>query len=196
MSPISKLAFLILPMILAGICNMAFMKLPLLSSWRIPMDGGKVLADGERLFGDNKSWKGFFGMIIFTAFWLWVFELWAKSSPAIDALSLIPFRQWRFPFNGILYGAIWGLGYVLAELPNSYLKRRMKIAPGSSAEGPFKLFFTILDQSDSVIGCLLIMPIFYTPSLIDALVLLILASGFHYLTNVGLFYAGLKKQKG
>jgi Putative integral membrane protein DUF46. len=196
MSPISKLVFLILPVILAGVSNMIFMKRPILQSWRIPMDGGKVLADGERLFGDNKTWKGFVGMIIFMAFWMWMFEIWAKHSPAISELSLIPYTTFHFPFNGLFYGAIWGLGYVLAELPNSYLKRRMKIQPGKSAEGKYKLFFTILDQSDSVIGCLIFMRVFYAPSLIDSFMILIIASGFHYLTNVGLYFVGLKRQRG
>ena len=47
------------PVILAGIFNMIFCKLKILKSMQVPMDGGRVMRDGNRIFGDNKTWKGF-----------------------------------------------------------------------------------------------------------------------------------------
>ena len=46
-----------------------------------------------------------------------------------------------------------GLGYCLAELPNSFLKRRLGIREGLTSER-HKTFFIILDQADSAFGCL------------------------------------------
>ena len=70
MSPLPQLLFLIAILVCAGSTNMAFVKAPLLRGLSRPMDGGILLRDGKRLFGDNKTWKGFFGMIAITAVWL------------------------------------------------------------------------------------------------------------------------------
>ena len=67
MSSLPQLLFLIAILVCAGAANMAFVKAPLLVGLSRPMDGGVVLRDGKRLFGDNKTWKGFFGMIALTA---------------------------------------------------------------------------------------------------------------------------------
>lgn len=195
MSSMAALLFLILPLILAGITNMIWMKLPLGQRWRVPMDQGRVLADGERLFGDNKTWKGFWGMVAASAGWLFFFECLARWFPQTFAGALFPFQDWS-PGMGLIYGTIWGLFYVLFELPNSYLKRRLKIQPGQNGPGWLGRFFQILDQSDSVIGCLIGMRLFYPLSWPDALALLVIATGVHFLTNVALYVVGLKKQAG
>lgn len=194
MSPLPQLFYLILPLILAGISNMVWMKLPLLNHWRVPMDQGRSWHDGQRLLGDNKTWKGFVGMILVTAFWLQFFALLEWVFPALQSLSLLPFELWR-PWAWA-YGAWWGLCYVLAELPNSFVKRRLKIGAGQEAQGFKGLLFKLLDQSDSVIGCLFGMLLFYWPSWQDALLILVLATGFHFLTNLLLYLLGLKKQAG
>lgn len=195
MSPLPQLLWLILPLVLAGISNMIWVKLPWFQAWRVPMDQGRYWRDGRRILGDNKTWKGFVGMIIMTALWLQVFELLAKTQPWAAALSLLPFRHWP-GLMGWFYGALWGLSYVLAELPNSFIKRRLGIEPGQTGQGMLGFLFTLLDQSDSVLGCLLAMQMFYRSSWIDSLAILILATALHYLTNLLLFVLGLKKRVG
>lgn len=192
MSPLPQLLYLILPLVLAGFSNMVWMKLPVLASLRVPIDQGRNWNDGRRIFGDNKTWKGFVGMMLVTALWLQVFALIDQVSPAARALALIPYRDW--PQLAWFYGGIWGFFYVLAELPNSFIKRRLDIRPGGEAPGWLGQLFKIVDQGDSVLGCLVGMLIFYVPSLPDALAILVLATGFHYLTNVLLYLLGLKKQ--
>lgn len=194
MSPLPQILYLIFPLVLAGFSNMVWMKLPILNHLRVPMDKGRLWKDGRRIFGDNKTWKGFVGMIIVTALWLQIFALIDALSPAARALSLLPFENWTY--TAWFYGAIWGLFYVLAELPNSFVKRRLGIGAGGEAEGWLGQLFKIIDQGDSVLGCLIGMLFFYIPSVIDALLILIIATGFHYLTNVLLYKLGLKKQAG
>ena len=55
-----KMYVTMFPVILAGILNMLFVKTSLYLRLRRPMDGGRTLWDGRRLFGDNKTWAGFF----------------------------------------------------------------------------------------------------------------------------------------
>ena len=56
----------------------------------------------------------------------------------------------------LLYGLLLGLGVVLGELPNSFLKRRLGVAPG----GQSNLLLTIYDQADFVLVVwLLLLPL-------------------------------------
>lgn len=166
---IGHIYWLLLPTILGGIANMVWVKLPILKSWQKPMDGGKALKDGKRIFGDNKTWKGFFGMIILTAVFAWLFSV--------------------FSF---LQGAWLGFAYVLAELPNSFVKRRLNIKSGKNG-GIIQTFF---DQADSVIGYILFLPLVYQETWQEAIGILVIATATHYIFNVLLFFAGLKNQKG
>ncbi|MGE0453671.1 MAG: CDP-archaeol synthase [Vicinamibacteria bacterium] len=51
-----------------------------------------------------------------------------------------------------LVGALVGAAAMLAELPNSFLKRRAGIPPGAQASGIRGLGFHVLDQVDVVFG--------------------------------------------
>jgi hypothetical protein len=69
-------------------------------------------------------------MIVFTAICTIILNIYPEQSSA--------FRSGRhlndIPYEG-LYGASLGLVYILAELPNSFIKRRLDIAPGKNATG-------------------------------------------------------------
>jgi len=196
MSTLPQLFFLIAILVCAGATNMAFVKAPLLRGHSRPMDGGVILRDGKRLFGDNKTWKGFFGMIVITATWL-AFAGWlAADSATIRDLSLIPFAEFKLPGTVWLFGAMWGLAYVLAELPNSFLKRRIDIPPGENAGGMKGFSCLVLDQADSVIACVLVLPLFSSITFPDAIALIVMGSLAHYFTNLGLYVVRLKKQAG
>ena len=45
--------------IIAGILNMAWCKSGILPKLNKPIDFEKKLKDGKRIFGENKTWKGF-----------------------------------------------------------------------------------------------------------------------------------------
>lgn len=195
MSSFAQIFYLILPLVLAGASNMLWMKLPILESWRVPMDQGRNWRDGRRIFGDNKTWKGFVGMLIVTAFWVQLFAILTGQFESLQGLSLIPYGSWPL-WAWTFLGAWWGLFYVLAELPNSFVKRRLGVSAGGEAPGRLKTFFKVFDQADSVLGCLVGILIFYVPSWQDAVAIVVLSTGVHYLTNVLLYLAGLKKQAG
>lgn len=170
---IGHIYFLLLPAILGGILNMVFIKLPILKSLQIPMDGGKSLKDGRRVFGDNKTWKGFIGMI------------------ALTALSAVLFWHGTFAYS-YLYGAWLGFAYALFELPNSFIKRRLGMQPGKNG-GAIQTFF---DQADSAIGYTLFLAIVHPLSWLEAICVLAIAIATHYLFNVLLFIVKLRGQKG
>ena len=58
---IIKMYVTMLPVILAGILNMLFVKTKLYSRVKFPIDGGKRLSDGKRLSATTKRGRAFSG---------------------------------------------------------------------------------------------------------------------------------------
>lgn len=189
MFTIVKMYMTLMPLILAGIANMVFCKSTILSWCNHPIDGGKILADGRPLFGANKTWRGFLGMIVFTSF----FQLIWFSLLATSTLHFYPKDQTIWAHAGI--GALLGLTYVSCELPNSFLKRRLAIAPGKEAQHSWAWFFIWIDQVDSLLGCVAILALF-TPMTPPLYLFYILLGGLtHLIINRCLYVLKLRKNR-
>ena len=189
----SEMYVSLMPAILAGIFNMLFCKLPVLGRIQTPIDGGRSLPDGKRIFGENKTWKGMLGMVALgCAFGV----LWGFLCGCTDVLGSRNYLYARYPntlpYNALM-GALIGLAYALFELPNSFLKRRLDITPGKTCKGFKKIFFILLDQADSIFGCVLVISAVYgmTPLFYFAYVLL--GAATHLLLNMLLYFAKLRK---
>jgi len=172
LSFVGRIYVLILPIVMGGVCNMVFMKLPVLNAWRFPMDARKTFR-GKRVFGDNKTWKGLFGMVVFTALSGWL--VWGVANA-----------------RNLLRGAWLGFVWIIFELPNSFAKRQLNIPSGKNG-GLLQTFF---DQADSVFGIALLYRVVYPLTLREALGVFVLLTITHYLVNILLFYLKLKKQRG
>ena len=165
---------MMLPLIVAGILHMAVVKWDSLSYLKIPLH--------PRWFGANKTWRGVFVM------------------PALSVLGMFVARlveaSWQTSILGS-HSALWlglslGFGYVFAELPNSYLKRRLGIRPGEiSEQRPW--LFSLIDQADSVVGCAVVYAIWGLGDLGLWTGLVILGTLVHLMINVGLYNLGLRK---
>lgn len=183
------------PAILAGIFNMVWCKTSFLLALQKPMDNNCVLKDGNRLFGDNKTWKGFIGMIclglICTVLWGFICQL----VPVLTTHNYF----YHFQENTILYnsciGVLLGLMYVLCELPNSFIKRRIGIEPGKTKHNRGKYLFVFIDQADSVLGMVLIVALFYPMQLWFGIVYVMIGAATHIIINIGLYKANLRKNR-
>ncbi|MDD4222513.1 MAG: CDP-2,3-bis-(O-geranylgeranyl)-sn-glycerol synthase [Candidatus Methanomethylophilus sp.] len=109
------------------------------------MDFGKTWR-GKRIFGDGKSWRGFFG---------------GALSGIVLGLILICIASIWDPTNYWGYGGWWGnlrvitclsFGAVLGDLMGAFIKRRLGLERGAKAP--------ILDQYDFVFGAFLVTAIF------------------------------------
>lgn len=76
-----------------------------------PLDGGRRLADGRRLLGDSKTWRGF------------------VLAPVVTGLVALP-----LPLP-VSVGATVGAGAMLGDLLSSFCKRRLHMASSSMAPG-------------------------------------------------------------
>lgn len=150
---ILKMYITIFPVIIAGILNMLFVKTPLYKRFNRPIDGGGTFCDGKRIFGDNKTWAGFCGMIVFAAA---AQVLWGLVCTKFPERCLIYSRFENTPLFNLSAGAAMGFAYVLFELPNSFIKRRLDIPSGKTVRGVKGAVFFVVDQIDSLFGVTLV----------------------------------------
>jgi hypothetical protein len=136
-----QVLYLFAPLLLSALLSGLVMRLDLLRSLRYPIDAGKSV-DGKRLFGDSKTWRGVFvavfGCIVGTAIQKHVIGAAAGQIALLDYRSVDP----------VAFGTLLGVGAMLGELPNSFVKRRLGIAPGTATRGPLSLVFVVWDQID------------------------------------------------
>ena len=148
-----------LPIVFGGVLNMIFVKTPLYKAHCAPMDGGRLWRDGNRLFGDNKTWIGFWSMVFFCmisqVFWGAV----CNRSGWNGIHDLYRVRNNTIGLN-VLTGILYGLAYALFELPNSFIKRRFRIRPGKTESSAVGRVFFVVDQIDSLIGVMLVLMAF------------------------------------
>ena len=154
--PVAQSLWLALPAALTGILHMVVVKRGLWPRLAVPLDGGQTFR-GAPLFGPNKTWRGALFIVAAGAALGLVQGL--VAGPWAAARGLLPVALEADGRAGLALGyaglnAVLGVGYVLGELPNSFLKRRIAIAPGRTASGAVGLAFFLLDQADSVIGAL------------------------------------------
>jgi CDP-diglyceride synthetase len=182
------------PVIIAGVLNMVWCSTSLAPGLNRPLDNHAVLRDGRRLFGDNKTWKGLLGMLVLgsLAFVLWSLVVQGSS---LDQWDLFHQRHAAtLPFDALV-GVLLGAAYALCELPNSFLKRRLDIAPGKESAGPQRWLLVVLDQIDSVVGCAVVVALLATVTPLFLLGLVVVGGITHILLNMALFAAGLRRNR-
>lgn len=183
-------------MTVAGVIHMVLIKLPILNALQAPMDAGFILWDRKRLFGDNKTWKGLISMPLGAALAFGLNGVLCDYSDTIFSLTIIEHQSVAIAQNAWIFGAFIGLGYIIAELPNSFIKRRIDIAPGANKAGWVGKTFLVVDQIDSSIGCAIAMAVVLPMTVLDIAVLAAIGGVVHYVVAVSLYFVGLKKQMG
>jgi hypothetical protein len=147
--------WLFLAVLGAPLVHAPVLRWDLLRALKRPLDFGATLG-GRRLLGDNKTWRGalcMVGGVVLATVVLWQWGWWRDQLPeAIDEST------------PLLVGLLIGLGTVGGELPNSFLKRRLDIAPGAQRRGPAGIALSVLDQGDLVLGIwVALLPIWVMP---------------------------------
>lgn len=178
--------------IIAGVINSIWCKTTCLKCLQIPMDAGKILKDGKRIFGDNKSWKGFLGYVVLNIICMVLLGLFCVAA-GIEEYNMFYQGTSNTVGNNLVIGLLLGLAYGIFELPNSFMKRRLGIVPGKSLSGAQKAFFVFLDQADSVFGCVLVLCIYYPMSVGFYLVYVVVGAVTHILINMLLYLLKLRK---
>jgi CDP-archaeol synthase len=147
MSELTLVSSLFGPLFVGLIFHGLCIKFGWLRSLAVPIDR-KARFRGRALLGANKTYRGIMAVAL-------------GSAAGYSLQSLVPELQpavfHAFPtFSLALFGFALGAAAMLSELPNSFLKRRLDIAPGTPGGGPAMLFVYIVDQVDFLLGAWLV----------------------------------------
>jgi hypothetical protein len=160
----------LLPVLGAPLLHAPVLRWDLLPALRRPLDGG------HGVFGDNKTWRGAFvmtGGVVAATLLLSRWDGWWSELP--------PGLRDAGPF---VLGVLLGAGVVLGELPNSFAKRRLGIAPGRRGEGVGGVLLAIWDQADFVPVVVLLLLPFWAMPLGSLALALAVVTAIHLALNV------------
>lgn len=186
---VRRAAWLIFPVVLAGLGHVAVLKTNLLQPLAVPIDGGARWR-GRPVFGANKTWRGIAVMTGLTALATAVLDALARRNRWEHALEV---RQ-SARVNAWVSGAVCGLVYCLSELPNSFMKRRLGILPGARAISGGRIQY-VVDQADSVAGCLIPLRLLYRSDAGDLLAAFALGLTVHIGIDQMIYALGVKSRE-
>jgi len=142
---------------------------PVLLGGGAPIDHGREFIDGRRLFGTNKTVKGFAcGLLL--------------GSVAGLAESIL-FRNHLL----ILVGILASLGALLGDLFGAFLKRRLDIPPGHP--------LPVVDQLDFLLGALVLISPLLNVTIGAVLILVVVTVPIHLLSNALAYLLRMKKHR-
>ena len=183
-----RATWLVLPVVLGGLGHVVVLKTNLLRSLAVPIDNGARWR-GRPVFGENKTWRGVALMTGLTALTSGTQAVLARRKRWTSALDVLQSAR----VNAWLTGALCGLTYCLAELPNSFVKRQLGIAPGARATRASRLQY-VVDQADSVAGCLLALRLLYRAAASELLTAFGLGIGIHIAIDQLIYAIGVKSR--
>jgi CDP-2,3-bis-(O-geranylgeranyl)-sn-glycerol synthase len=172
----------------AGIVHALWMRSRVSEALRIPLDGGLVWR-GKRLLGDNKTVRGLVMLPLAAGGAYAVLGLGRDALPSALAAGLWPWDALRL--FGL--GAWAGFCFMAGELPNSFFKRRLGIAPGTvPASGLMRGLCLALDRFDSTAAMLLGMALAAPLPLTTAVLVFVLGPAVHFAFSAALYGLGVK----
>ena len=187
LDPLACALFLLAAFTLAGLAQTAWFAAPVSRSFSVPLDGGSRIR-GRRLFGDNKTARGFIVMVPATAA---AFALLAAvaGDPAAAGLWVLPTPSYAW------LGAWAAIGFMAGELPNSFLKRQVDIPPGDAPRSrTWTAVQFIADRLDSGVGMLTAISLVVPTSPRTWGYVLLIGPVIHWSFSVVLFRLGLKRR--
>jgi len=164
---------------------MVAVKLNWFAFLKIPLDL-KYTFNEKRIFGDNKTLRGIVLMVLFSSLFCYLLDFIVRLYPDLE--NYIPFYFNKY--SPAFYGLLFGLGYTIPELPNSFFKRQIDIPPGKTG-GIINL---VIDQLDSVVGCFILIYPFISISPFLVLFGIIFYICVHLIVNILLYSIGIRRQ--
>lgn len=159
MSNYLDILWLYIPALIANGIPVVVAKTPLIHSWNKPIS--------ESIFGKNKTWRGLlFG-----------------TSIAI-LVSVLFISEFDTTTKKIVWGGLLGTGALGGDLIESFIKRKMGLAPGKAL--PF------FDGVDYMVGAILLGLFLHIPDWKSVIFLLLIGPLLSLLANVIAYFLGLK----
>jgi len=186
--PLACALFLTVAFVLAGLAHAAWLRAAASRRLLIPIDGGARFR-GRRLFGENKTIRGFVVIVpAASAAFAVLHAMTVRLAPSIAA------DLWRLDTAGYAaLGALAGLGFMLGELPNSFVKRQLDVAPGMAPPGRIGTAITfVVDRVDSIVGMLIALSLAAPTASMTWVYVLLIGPGIHLAFSALLYRLGVK----
>jgi hypothetical protein len=183
MLPLAQVLYLFAPLLVSAALPGIVLRFDLLATLRVPVDAGRTFR-GRRIFGDGKTVRGFVVAIVGCTLTVVLQRLLAVPS----VIRVVDYSS----VNPVLFGGAMGLGAMLGELPNSFIKRQLGIEPGKTTTGALRLVFYVYDQIDLLASWLLI-SFWVRPTVWLVAASVVLALGMHPLVSLIGFVIGARK---
>ncbi|AXG69890.1 hypothetical protein KORDIASMS9_02118 [Kordia sp. SMS9] len=158
----------LVPLILSNVLHILVIKKDVFPVLKQPIS--------KKLFGKNKTWRGFVFVSLVNGL----------------LLFLLNFTfDFQIPLS-FFTGFVLGFAYMLFELPNSFMKRKLGIQPGTQASSN-KFLFMLIDKMDSAFGVSFVYFLMGNISLQNAMLLFCISSATHIIISQLLVQFHLKK---
>jgi CDP-archaeol synthase len=148
------ITYLFLPLLVGLALHGFCIKYDILAFLRRPIDRGRKFR-GNRIFGDNKTYRGVTVVGLGTAIGFGLQALLFHRMASVRSVELFDYAF----FKSVSLGLAVGVAAMLSELPNSFIKRQFEIAPGTAAKGWKSVIFYVYDQIDFLLGAWLVLAI-------------------------------------
>jgi CDP-2,3-bis-(O-geranylgeranyl)-sn-glycerol synthase len=145
-----------------------------------PIDSGRNWTDGKRIFGDGKTYRGFFSGVL-AGILIGILMIWIREVMGWDIL----------PEQTLLSVFLLSVGALLGDLVKSFFKRRLGKERGAK--------WPVADQYDFVAGAFILVFIFdhawfmETITIPVLIVILIVTPLLHRAVNIIGYIAGVKE---
>ncbi|MDP2345995.1 MAG: CDP-archaeol synthase [Deltaproteobacteria bacterium] len=175
---LAQALYLFAPLLVAATLSAIVLRFHLLRFARRAIDGGATWR-GRRIFGESKTWRGVLVAVTGSA----VAALGQELAFA-DIAGGLAVAHHDNAASALGLGALMGLGAMMGELPNSFIKRRLGIAPGKTTRGPRAVLFYVWDQIDLLTGAWPLIAFWVRPSIELVMATVVLALGLHPLISL------------
>jgi CDP-2,3-bis-(O-geranylgeranyl)-sn-glycerol synthase len=169
-------------MLPAAIANMMPVFARKINFLNISVDFDKKWFDNKPIFGNHKTYRGFFFGIL-GAIGVAYLQSLLYQYQFFKEISLFNYNETSF----FIIGFLFGFGVLFGDLIKSFFKRRMSIKSGDS--------FFPWDQLDLVIGAIVFISIIEIPPWQMVLFYLIAGPLFHVLFNHIGYWLGIREVK-
>ena len=183
---IAGVTYLLVPLLGAALMHGTFMKYGWLAFLARPMDFGRTFR-GRPLFGHSKTFRGPILVAIGAQAIFAVQRDVLHAIPFFAAIELVDYAS--LP---VWLGALAGGVAELAELPNSFTKRQLGIAPSATAKGPRAVLFYLWDQLDVLTGYWIAVAYFVPATPLRVGISIALVGGIHPLLTVIGYLLGMR----
>jgi hypothetical protein len=139
----------------------------------------------QRWFGENKTWRGLVLEPLFAIPAVWAVQSWEMRGGNESLVSFVS-------VSPVLFGVFLGAARILGELPNSFLKRRLGIAPGTHPHRG-RLWIALYDQADSTIPISIGVVLWFGLPVTECVWLILFLTISFFFGRLFLFGVGLKK---